>query len=110
MNQSLEIMKKTIEERAKEYEEKYYDGCASEARLAFIRGAQSERAELTRWRDPKEELPKDDEAVLVKIEGLEFNKFEVCKYSDGYWWVKAPIAQGGWCGADFKIVSWRPII
>lgn len=57
---------KSIEERAKEYEKKYYDGAALECRLAFIRGAQSERAELTRWHDPKEELPEDRTHVLAK--------------------------------------------
>lgn len=55
---------KPIEERAKEYEKKYYDGAASECRLAFIRGAQSERAELTRWRDPKEELPDEQRELF----------------------------------------------
>lgn len=66
---------KTIEERAKEY---VYGLCAPDCTLCddicikaksyrpFIDGAQSERAELTRWHDPKEEQPDDDRDVLVK--------------------------------------------
>ena len=33
---------------------------------AYLAGAKSEREELTRWHDPKEELPKDNRDVLVK--------------------------------------------
>lgn len=48
------IEERAIEERAKEYVKKYYDGAAPQRYLAFIRGAQSERAELARLLDPKE--------------------------------------------------------
>lgn len=34
--------------------------------MAFPPAAQSERDELTRWRDPKVELPNDNRDVLVK--------------------------------------------
>ena len=37
-------------------------------RDAFIAGAKSERVELTRWRDPKEELPEDNKQVLIKTD------------------------------------------
>lgn len=57
---------KTIEERAKEYEKSTMTEAASECRLAFIRGAQSERAELTRWRDPKKELPEGNTNVIIR--------------------------------------------
>lgn len=34
---------------------------------AYLAGAKSEREELTRWHDPKEELPPIEKAVLVKL-------------------------------------------
>lgn len=66
---------KTIEERADEYARGL---CAPDCALCndicikatsyrpFMDGAQSEHEELTRWHDPKEELPDDDRDVLVK--------------------------------------------
>ena len=60
---------KTIEERAERYGH-WADQIANrwdkpeehipfkeQIKRAFIAGAESQRAELTRWRDPKEELP-----------------------------------------------------
>ena len=99
---------KPIEERAKEYEKKYYDGAASECRLAFIRGAQSERAELTRWRDPKEELPEDDREVLC-IVNRQHRKYAVLRHDNYGWWQYVPCQGGGWCGYDGEICGWRPI-
>ena len=61
---------KPIEERANaawsdyEYREgELYSTCFMDG---FSAGAQSERDELTRWRDPKVELPNDNRDVLVK--------------------------------------------
>ena len=61
---------KTIEERANaacsdyEYREgELYSTCFMDG---FSAGAQSERDELTRWRDPKEELPELLTPVLGK--------------------------------------------
>lgn len=61
---------KPIEERANaawsdyEYREgELYSTCFIDG---FSAGAQSERDELTRWRDPKVELPNDNRDVLVK--------------------------------------------
>lgn len=56
---------RTIEEKAKDYEKKYYDGAAPDSYLAFIRGAQSEREELTRWHDV-ETMPAQ-KGVLIKL-------------------------------------------
>lgn len=71
-------MRTTIEERAKEYanilgatlfmdspEEDiiYRDDLAR----AYAYGAKEERAELTRWHDPKEIVPNHKWAVLVKL-------------------------------------------
>lgn len=68
----------TIEERAKKYVRKIWAGGSREwgtnkqwTSQDFIAGAKSEHAELTRWRDPKEELPtvtnqNEDYPVLIK--------------------------------------------
>ena len=99
---------KTLEQRAKEYAHKYrrerQDLGGKEADavyLGFIEGAKSERAELTRWRDPKEEVPEAGVDVLIK---LITGKCEV-----GYY-----IEHVNWRGADGivddYIVGWRPII
>ncbi len=66
---------KTIEERAQKYVgAPCDDGCAiCDALLcklneysAYIAGARSEHEELTRWHNPKEELPEPMKDVLVK--------------------------------------------
>lgn len=61
---------KTIEQRADEYIGHSFDIkeplIATRSRVAFIEGAKSEYEELTRWNDPKEEVPNDDRLVLVK--------------------------------------------
>lgn len=95
---------KSIEERAKEYEKKYYDGAASECRLAFIRGAQSEHEELTRWHDPKEELPEIGKDVLFRIKYPSTNMFsyQVGQLQDNGR-VRLPRIELG------DIVGWRPI-
>lgn len=62
---------KTIEERAKDCVRHLTQGWVLEAageqlEALFIAGAESERAELTRWNDPKKELPPIYENVMVK--------------------------------------------
>lgn len=74
---------------------------------AFIAGAKSEREELTRWRDPKEELPENTMRVIV------------CAQLPN----KAILVTGGWYGTDpgedgwnidinwknLKVIGWRHI-
>lgn len=66
-----------IESKAKEYADRAWSTLGVEFNEdhntfenividAFMAGAKSERAELLRWRDPKEELPDDTEYVLIK--------------------------------------------
>lgn len=59
---------KTIEQRAKEYEESlgYYNCMKQFPQEAFIAGAKSEHEELTRWNSP-ECPPDNDRDVLLKI-------------------------------------------
>ena len=65
---------KAIKERAKKYARKVWRGGTREygshmklTECDFIAGAQSEREELTRWRNPNEELPENNSCVLMKV-------------------------------------------
>lgn len=106
---------KTIEERAEEYASQYCDGdCALcddicgrlRSGRSFIAGSESERKELTRWHDPKEELPETDIEVLVTIDAPH-NKYDIMKHNQHGWWQKAP--GGGWCAAEHAPIGWRHI-
>lgn len=64
---------KTIDERADLYcrEHAYQGGYDLEdVRTAHIYGAEAEHDLLTRWRDPKEELPEYAEVVEVKYKAF----------------------------------------
>ena len=100
---------KTIEERANaawsdyEYREgELYSTCFIDG---FSAGAQSERDELTCWRDPKKELPENRQLVLCKTSDKEL-PFVVVKYDRSGWWV---YVYPGWTGIGHKIIGWRPI-
>lgn len=74
----------------------------------FVAGAQSEREELLRWRDPNVELPKDGEEVLVKAD-CPYCRYDVMKHDAFCWWRKTSLAGGGWYKSDVEIIGWRPI-
>lgn len=59
---------KTIEERARDYQRSDEDDGTTAT--AFQNGAEWMRKELTRWRDPKEELPEYVKAVEVKYKAF----------------------------------------
>lgn len=67
---------KTIEERGGDFATNYEvlddDGRRKSeyeiARESYITGAKDKHAELTRWHDPKEELPEHRKQVLVKTD------------------------------------------
>lgn len=70
---------KTTEERAKEYAHQYRRDVhdlkgerADAAFAAYCQGAEDKHKELTRWHDPKEELPEYIKVVEVKYKA--FNK------------------------------------
>ena len=98
---------KSIEERAKEYVRTHTQGWVLEAageqlEAIFIAGAQSEHAELTRWHDPKEEMPEHRKQVLVKTDT---ENHDVAYYSDNV---------DGWIANDgiydtAQIIGWREI-
>ncbi len=74
---------------------------------AFIIGARSEREELTRWRDPKVELPEDKIRVLVKADvGV------VCAIHMGHGEFILDTGVVGYIDADedeCNVIGWRPI-
>lgn len=102
---------KTIEERAKDCVRHLTQGWVLEAageqlEALFIAGAESERAELTRWNDPKEGMPEPNHIVLTKW-----------KYKDGSGEI---ISVGGFNGEEWdahailypellNIIGWREI-
>lgn len=101
---------KTIRDIAIEY----YAQCAfmgndrAFAEKHFEEGAEWMHEELTRWHDPKEELPDGDQEVLCMIH-KKYNTYAVLEYYQGEWWQPAPVPAGGWCGYDGEIICWREI-
>lgn len=107
---------KTIQERAADYAGKAWSNIEdfNEDHVtfenivtdAFVAGAQSEREELLRWRDPNVELPKDGEEVLIKTTMCKkycvaFYKGNNCK---NYRW-----HENNGAIDDDMVVGWRPI-
>ena len=74
---------------------------------AFTDGGKWMREEMTRWHDPKEELPANDREVLCKIDGWAI-KCIVLKYNNFGWWMPAP-KYSGWCACAFNVLAWREI-
>lgn len=98
---------KTIEEKIEdeiiEFEanrdsSEYYD---PGYKTGFKTGAYWMKDELTRWRDPKEEMPKDGECVLVKTI---YGDLSVAYY----WEEKGDFAF--WDAPIHDVVGWREII
>lgn len=107
------MIMKTIKERAAEYAHKYrrevrdLSGERADAAFAgFIAGANSEREDLTRWHDPKVELPDTDVEVLVMVHDGG-HTYDVMRYDQHGWWQKAP--GGGWCAPNNTPIGWRHI-
>mgnify|MGYP001036622000 FL=1 len=99
---------KTIEERAENYASQRHVSMNSPNRAAcygYIAGAYSERQELLRWRNPKEELPEDDATVLVKTSDTK-QPFAIMKYYNNIWWIWAHPC---WAGPSGEVIGWRPI-
>lgn len=99
-------MEKTIEERAAEYKE--VSGCygceLSQVKKAFIDGAQSEHAELTKWHSPYYP-PEDDIAVIVKYLCRGFELYSIGDYDKKYGWS----AQDEVGFNKDNIIGWREI-
>lgn len=108
----------TIEERAKEYanilgatlfmdspEEDiiYRDDLAR----AYASGAKEERAELTRWHDPKEELPEERRDVEVKTDKgtVSVCNMELDELGRRFW----NVSRTNYMIPDANILGWREI-
>lgn len=106
-----------IESKAKEYADRAWSTLGVEFNEdhttfeniifdAFIAGAEYERSELLRWRDPKEELPDDTEYVLIKTTMCRNYAIAFFKKNGlpNYRWHEnnGPID-------DDMVVGWRPI-
>lgn len=61
------------------------------------------RAELTRWRDPKKELPEEGEWVMLKMRDDSLFSYMFALYSEGQW-----NKLGGIVPTD-DFIGWRPI-
>ena len=71
----------TIEEKAKAYADRYEAKPMAETAIrAYIAG--HFEALASQWKDPKVELPEDDETVFVSDE----NGFHIASYFDGEWY------------------------
>lgn len=107
---------KTIQERAADYAGKAWSNIEdfnedhvtfeNIATDAFVAGAQSERKELLRWRDPKKELPEEGVDVLIKTTMC--RKYCVAFYKgnnyQNYRW-----HENNGAIDDDMVVGWRPI-
>lgn len=105
---------KTIEEKAERYGH-WADQIANrwdkpeehipfkeQIKRAFIAGAKSQHAELTRWHDPKEELPLPGQPVII------------CTSPKIYFMAAYDVEFGDWftgsCAFDrCEIIGWREI-
>lgn len=107
---------KTIKERAREFVNppcdrrcKSCDTVKMDCRfyndlMSFIAGAESEHEELTRWHDPKEELPPQGKMVLLKVAfGCHY---QLAERGDECWW--SPM-DDEWGIPDSRVIGWREI-
>lgn len=115
---------KTIEERAGNFAHVYElqddNGCKkSEMRKIheiFAAGALSERRELTRWNDPKEVLPENNQCVLFKVadrlsnESVYLGSREGVEYiTDGGLVFGTDFDDTSMADIDLKVIGWREI-
>lgn len=111
---------KTIEERAKEAWSDYeyregdlYNTCFIDG---FLAGAKSEQADLLRWRDPKEELPKENKQVLIKTDqGIRIafhwgnGEFIIQQGGMGYIDLQPEEIRDDTWGLLYDVIGWRQI-
>lgn len=111
---------KTIEEFAQEYAHsdevnltEYNEGNIETVEYAYMAGAKQMREELTRWYDPKEELPDNNHCVLIKIADGPQERIHLGTREGDVW-----MADGGFLfhtdpasviGYDGVVIGWLPI-
>lgn len=85
--------------------------------VSFIYGARSEHAELTRWHDPKEDMPQEDTVVLCKVNYCKYTQYLVLNWYNGRWWFYIPYSASNvfdsdndtWREFNGEVVGWREI-
>lgn len=106
---------KTIEDRAREYalasSPEVFDQIARAAGYSI--GAKAEHELLTKWHNPKEELPDDDVEVLVMVH-RPFQTYAILRHDEYGWWQPVPprpmLDNDGWvCIDDEEVFAWREI-
>lgn len=96
-------MKTILELRAKKEDEYDFN---TDPRNIFRDGWDEAVKELTRWHDPKKELPEIYTEVLVYVRSP-YATYDVMLYDEQGWWQKAP--GGGWCAPNHDPIGWRYI-
>lgn len=80
---------------------------------AYLAGAEDKRKELTRWHDPKEELPDNNHCVLIKVADGPQERIHIGTREGDVW-----MADGGFLfhadpassiGFDGVVIGWREI-
>lgn len=105
-------MELNISDRAREYQRSDEDDGTTAT--AFENGAEWMQAELTRWHDPKEDLPKPNTTVLCKVNGYTESDYLTLTYCDNQWWIfhteSSPFGPVG-CSCYFphEVLAWREI-
>lgn len=102
---------KTIEEIEKAawsygFSEMVGSGLAGVLAKGFMAGVTYIMEDLTRWHDPKVELPETDVEVLVMVHA-DGHTYDVMRYDQHGWWQK--VSGGGWCAAEHTPIGWRHI-
>lgn len=75
------------------------------------------RAELTRWHDPKEDMPEEDTVVLCKVNYCKYTQYLVLNWYNGRWWFYIPYSASNvfdsdndaWREFNGEVVGWREI-
>ncbi len=83
--------------------------------MAEQEAEQRVRAELLRWHNPEEELPKKDARVLCKVDECEYTQYLVLNWYEGRWWsysaydVDDDYSEDTWKLFHGKVLGWREI-
>ena len=111
-------MKTRIEEQAASFALEDDDGFAVidvDKEAGFKAGAEWMHTELTRWHDPKEELPRNDARVLCKVDGCAYTEILVLNWYENEWWIYLldredfGFPEGTWVPFHGTVLSWREI-
>lgn len=92
-----------------------YDEAATCIDIAEQEAEERVRWELTRWHDPKEELPHNDARVMCKVNGCAYAEFLVLNWYNNEWWIYLldcedfGFPEGTWVPFNGTVLSWREI-